>query len=85
MKAILEFTLPDEQEEFSTAVKGIDMSIALHEIRNRIFRPARKHGYPLPALADLMKKLGEDGEELVRLLEQTFNEILNENDVDDMA
>lgn len=34
MKAILEFNLPEEEEDFNNAVKGAEYKYAVHTIRN---------------------------------------------------
>jgi len=64
MRATLSFELPEDQENFDLAVKGADAHLALWEISESIFRPARKHGYPdqniqnlLTNLDDLIEKL----------------------------
>lgn len=86
MKAILEFVLPEDQTEFDTAVKAMDMSIAIHDIGQEVFRPARKHGYPDPQIANLLLKIPDHmGEDLIGLLEEKFYEILNERDVAGLA
>lgn len=36
MKAILEFNLPEDEEEFSNAVKGADYKSAIHNIKDYI-------------------------------------------------
>lgn len=36
MKAILEFNLPEDNDDFDMAVKGVKYFIALDEIRNRL-------------------------------------------------
>lgn len=46
MKAIIEFDLPEENEEFLTAVHATAFSSTLHEIDNMI-RSHLKHGEPL--------------------------------------
>lgn len=56
-KAILEFNLPEEQEEFDKAVKGGAAHYALFDVGQQVFRPARKHGYPDPTLSELLSKL----------------------------
>lgn len=76
MKAFLVFDLPDEQVEFDLASKAYEMHNALWETRQQVFRPARKYGYDDPAIDDLLRKLGKDGEELVYLLEQRFSDIV---------
>lgn len=80
MKSTLEFNLPEEREEFQLALKGSSMSIALSEIANEIFRPARKHGYPDKELNDLVEK-NPDAVEIIGMLETKFYEILEENDI----
>lgn len=57
MKATLTFNLPEEESEFQTAVKASDMSLALWEIAQEIFRPARKHGYSDQRIQNLAKHL----------------------------
>lgn len=80
MKSTLEFNLPEEREEFQLALKGSSMSIALSEIANEIFRPARKHGFPDKELNDLVEK-NPDAVEIIGMLETKFYEILEENDI----
>ena len=36
MKATLTFNLPEEREEFNTAINGVNYMIALEDIRNKI-------------------------------------------------
>lgn len=82
MKGKLEFTLPEEQEEFNLAVSAGRMHTCLWEISQEVFRPARKHGYPDEKIQTLLTELGEKGEELVGLLEAKFCGILNDNGVE---
>ena len=97
MKATLTFNLPEEQEEFDTAVKAADYKIALWDIAQDIFRPARKHGYPNEAVQKVLDKADEvivvtdigdvkyetgAGSELVSMLEQKFYEILRERGIE---
>ncbi len=79
MKAILEYDLPEDREDFDRASKAWSMAIALDEIRNEVFRPARKHGYSDIKIAELIAKNPEDSEELIGLLEEKFYEIMREN------
>lgn len=85
MKAILEFNLPDDSEEFKMTSKASAMSSALFNISNEVFRPARKHGYNEADINALLEKLGSDGYELISLLEQKFFSILEEHDVKDQV
>lgn len=79
MKAILEFNLPEEKEEFETAVKAAKIKHALYEVSQEIFRPARKHGYADVRMAG---KLTPEVVEVIGILESMFYEILTETDVD---
>jgi hypothetical protein len=81
MKGILEFNLPEEREEFETAVKAGKYSAAIDEIGNEVFRPARKHGYGTKEIQDLIDKNPEDATELISLLEDKFYEILRSYEV----
>ena len=36
MKAILEFNLPDDEEDFNNAVKGAEYKFAIHTIRDYV-------------------------------------------------
>ena len=56
MKATLVYTLPEEREEYETAVKGGDYKLAMWHIRNKLFRPYRKHGYENEKLQALLNK-----------------------------
>lgn len=97
MKGIIEFNLPEEQEEFDTAVKAADLKAALWEIAQQVFRPARKHGYSDGRIQELLEKAdtlrvpNENGEagyepevgtELVSQLEKLFYSILEEYNIE---
>lgn len=77
----ISFNLPEEREELATTLQASSMSIALWDISNEIFRPARKHGYSEEEIRLLCEKIGEDAETLIGLLEKKFYAILEENDV----
>ena len=81
MKAVLEFNLPEDREEYETYSKAIAMSCALHEVRQQVFRPHRKHGYPDTEIQKLMDE-HPNGYELISKLEQLFGEIMREYDLD---
>lgn len=93
MKATLTFNLPEERDEFDTAVNADNYRLALFEISQQVFRPARKHGYSDIRIQTLIDKLDtvkvpamdgytEDevggGTELISALEKLFYEILQE-------
>lgn len=84
MKAILEFELPKEQEDFDDAVNAARYKNILHEVEQQVFRPARKHGYAQQNIQDLITKLDatspEDvpATELISLLEDLYYSLKNE-------
>jgi hypothetical protein len=82
MKATLTFNLPEEQEDFEYAVKGHAAFSALSDVRDQIFRPARKHGYRDSKINALIEKLGDDGTDLIHHLECQFQEILHDLEID---
>lgn len=93
MKATLTFSLPEERDEFDTAVNADNYRLALFETSQMVFRPARKHGYPDAKIQALVDKLDEikvpsmdgyteemvgGGTELISQLEKLFYQILQE-------
>ena len=68
-------------------LKAYSAHICLSEIRQKVFRPARKHGYSDVSLNTLIEQAGEDAEgnnialEIISILEDKFNEILEDNNV----
>jgi hypothetical protein len=57
MKGILEFNLPEEQDEFELAIHVGKYSTTLFDVRQQVFRPARKHGYSRADIQELVEKL----------------------------
>ena len=96
MKATLSFNLPEEQEEFERAVRAARYQSALFEIGQRVFRPARKHGYggtvqrlldrantmSAPSMDGYTEDVVELGTELIGQLEKLFYEILQEEGIE---
>lgn len=78
-KHIIEFNLPEENEELDTTLKASKMSIALFDIQNELFRPSWKHGYSDETLQKLCEN--EDVQKAIEILHKKFIEILEENDV----
>ena len=56
-KAILKFTLPDDDAEFQLALSAGKMHSALWNVGQEVFRPARKHGYPNERTQHLLDKI----------------------------
>lgn len=97
MKATLSFNLPEERDEFETAVNAGKYRSALWEVMQRIFRPARKHGYSnmriqtlldttdsvkVPSMDGYTEDAVGAGTELVAELEKLFYEILQEEGIE---
>lgn len=84
MKAKLIFDMEDpcDRENFLKVNKTHQAFRALEEIRERIFRPARKHGYGGPGqLSSMIDDESVSKTEVISLLEEEFNRILNELDL----
>jgi hypothetical protein len=80
-KLILQFDMPEERQEAEAHMQGPAALDALFTIRQEVFRPARKHGYPDPEIAALIEDIGEDlATELIGKLEGLFNEIVSDFD-----
>ena len=79
MIATLKFDLskPEEQEEFARATKATQAYLALFDIANDIFRPARKHGYAEIDLTNLSEKTIK----IIAILETKFYEILEDRGI----
>lgn len=82
----------DQRVEMRRALSALDMALALNETVQRVFRPARKHGYPSPKIQQMIEKInklipeGDEYEEiscewLIGLLEDEFHAILEEYNV----
>lgn len=80
MKTTLEYILPEEREDLDLALNADNMRSALQEIRQKIFRPARKHGYDFDAL----RNLSERDILIIQLLEGMFYEIIRENNIENL-
>ena len=83
----LEIESHEDESDLQQILNAHNAFMALSEIREEIFRPARKHGYSDPRLAALLDgdpKKTQDASncrELVALLEERFNEILYEREL----
>lgn len=58
-KAVLEFQLPEEREEFELAMNGAALAAFHDDVGNHVFRPARKHGYSDQEIQRLIESLDE--------------------------
>lgn len=84
MKATISFSLPEEADELDTALKAGKMQAALQEVRDRVFRPARKHGYSdmrMKQFCDENGELKDDVADAIGVLEEIYFEIINDFDI----
>lgn len=75
MKATLEFQLPEDQTEFSHAVRGSAHAAALGYISETLFRPSWKHGY-YGKHAELLNS--EAAQPVIAALHEMYGEIMRE-------
>lgn len=86
----------EQKQELTLMLRAKDLKSAIFEIQQRVFRPARKHGYPCRKIEKLIDKCGtsvikndfgiyeeNNGIELISLLEDLFLEVLEEMGVKD--
>lgn len=82
MKATLEFDLYEERDAFDFAFRGHKYAAAIEDIRNEIFRPVRKHGYPSGPILYFLEAHPEPVREILEkfigILEGKFCEIVSE-------
>jgi hypothetical protein len=80
-KVTITYLADDEFDrlEAKRALSVTDVYMALGEIINQVFRPARKHGYADKALRDLCEQ--DAVVEAIGLLEEKFHAILHEHNV----
>jgi hypothetical protein len=63
-KGILEFNLPEEQDEFETASKAYQYRIALESIYSDIIRSRIKYGYSETTIDELLEKIRDEYNEI---------------------
>jgi len=59
MKTTIEFDLPEDREDLDLALKAGALYSSLWDVSQKVFRPARKHGYSNPQLQKLLDKLDD--------------------------
>lgn len=86
-KMTLEFQIEtvDDEKSAKRALSADNVYCALWDIRQQIFRPARKHGYSEHAIASLFDE--ETHGKLIEALETKFYEILTGHEIslDDLS
>lgn len=79
MKAILEFNLPEDTEDFKVAQKGMEYKLALEDVWNEVFRPNFKHGYSNEVLQELTQN--PQVFEAIKLLSEIYQAVLTEYEI----
>jgi len=86
----------DEREDILLMLNAHKLQMAVHDIQQEVFRPARKHGYEDKEINLALDKCGvtkgkteyedySNGSELISLLESKFIEVLRDNEVLDIC
>ena len=84
---VFEIDSGEDESELKDILNAHNAFMALSEIKEEIFRPARKHGYSDPRMRALTAddhpdpKVASSCIELVSLLEKKFHEILYERNI----
>lgn len=76
MKALLEFELPMEREDFETCQKGWLYKQQLEDVWQNVFRPYHKHGYSNQEITELLEN-DENCRRVFLFLESVYREIVN--------
>lgn len=74
MKILYKFDYIKDRENLEIFDKALDMAAAFDEIEQRVFRPARKHGYSDIRLRDL----SERDLEVISIIEDLYFDIKRE-------
>jgi hypothetical protein len=80
MKGILVFKLPEEQEEFETAVNAMGYRIVVDEIYDKVFRPYYKHGYGDAEIEKFLESEPRAGE-LIDHLAKLYHQVIEDSGV----
>jgi hypothetical protein len=83
MYGTLRFKLPEEQQEFETAVHAVSYRAAVEEIWQKLFRPRHKHGYSQSQINLLLDEEIDPGSAaachaLMDELEKLYHEVVEE-------
>lgn len=80
-KVTIEFDIQDQHDDICVrrALNADEAYFALSDIRNEIFRPARKHGYSDREIEAIFDE--EKHGHLIAMLEKKFHEILLEHGI----
>ena len=69
MKAILEFNLPEDREDFETCQKAVNYKIALQDFYQESLRKRNKYSYTEKTTDELLKALIDEYIELTKELD----------------
>lgn len=76
----LDISDSDGESDLKRLIDANRAHLALREIADTLFRPARKHGYPDPTINAAIE--GGDSVEVIGLLEGKFWEIIEDHGLD---
>jgi hypothetical protein len=79
-KVMIEFEIDSEYDRIAVneCLNADKAYIVLKEITGKLFRPARKHGYPNKAIEDLRTEIGDKADDLIFELEKMYNELISD-------
>lgn len=69
-KLLLNLNNAENRKELTRCLNSANYLMALDDIKNEIFRPARKHGYPDRRIQDLLEGNTEDKDAYKRAVEE---------------
>ena len=75
--------IEEHVQELDEVIKAKRMALLISEVRQELFRPARKHGYNDLAIQTILDKCGEDGINLIELLETRWSQMLESYNLED--
>lgn len=81
MQVTMTFKFPEDKEELHHAQRGRDYYLALIEVLQECFAPARKDGYKDQNINRLLEDMRE-GEQLIQLLEHKFWDIMTRHGIE---
>lgn len=82
MKAILKLDLskPEQRKEHNRCLKSLDYLLALSDVGEEVFRPARKYGYDCEKLNALLdNKLSDEEEEVLEKAQLELSSFVLQN------
>ena len=79
-KAVLEFNLPEETEDFKDAQNGWKYKSQIEEVWQEVFRPYRKHGYRNQELQNVINDNPAVAHTIIESLIEIYHKVLKDED-----